>query len=150
MRLNVRLTPKWWYWLAAVVPLGAALAGWKAGLVLACVATGAQIIRFAAEAGGLRSLSVQTPMAFLGLLVLGAWPPLAILHWLQFVGTTIRLLFDYCILARTLALAPWNCREPLSWWLVKRVYLTPPVAGSILEHAMSSATQRPFPLRRAS
>lgn len=150
MRLNIRLTAKWWYWLAAVVPLGAALAGWKPGLALAGVATCAQLVRFAAAAGSLRAFSVQTPAAFLVLLALGAWPPLGFLHWMQFAGTTIRLLFDYCPLARTLALAPWNRREPLSWPLVKRIYFTPPVAGSILGHVQPPSASSPLPLRRAS
>jgi hypothetical protein len=147
--LNVRLTPKWWYWLAAVVPLGAAQAGWKAGVALAFAATCAQLAHYAVRTGGLRAFSVQTPTAFLALLAVGTWTPLGFLHWMQLVGTAIRLLFDYCLLARTLALAPWNRSEPLSWRLVKRMYLTPPVAGSVLDRTPVHAAPLPLPLRRA-
>ncbi|MCG6876122.1 MAG: hypothetical protein LJE97_13640 [Betaproteobacteria bacterium] len=149
--MNIRITLKWWYWLAAVLSLGAWLAGWAAGLPIAFAAVGAQIIHFTARTGNPGAFPVQVPAAFLGLLALGTWPPFAFLHWLMLGGTSIRLLFDYCPLARTLSLAPWNRTEPLSWRLVKRTYLTPPVRGSFLERSQqSSRVTAPLPLRRAS
>lgn len=148
--MTIRLTLKWWYWLAAVAPLAAGLAGWAGGLPLAFAAVAAQIVHFAARTGSVRAFPVQVPAAFLGLLVLGMWPPLALLHWLQLVGTSITLVFDYCLLARTVSLAPWNRSEPLSWRLVKRTYLTPPVAGSVLEYQASSDIPARISLRRAS
>lgn len=148
--MKFRITPKWWYWLAAVLPLGASLAGWKAGLPIACAAVAVQIVHFAGRTGSVRAFPVQVPAAFLGLLVLGMWPPLAFLHWLQLAGTTTRLVFDYCPLARTLALAPWNRSVPLSWNFVKKVFLTPPVSGSILEHPRLPEASATLPLRRAS
>jgi len=148
--MNYRLTLKWWYWLATVVPLGAGLAGWTAGLSLAFAAVGIQIVHFIARTGRLGAFSVQVPIAFLGLLAIGMWPPFALLHWLQLVGVSIRLLFDYCPLARALSLASWNRIEPLSWRLVKRTFLTPPVRGSFIEHTPAPQTPATLPLRRAS
>jgi hypothetical protein len=52
--------------------------------------------------------------------------------------------------ARMLALASWNRSEPLSWQLVKRTFLTPPVHGSILAHKQLPEVPATFPLRRAS
>lgn len=147
--VNVRITPKWWFWLAAVVPLAASLAGWRAALPLAFATVAAQIVHFAVRTGGVRAFTVQVPTAFLGLLALGLWPPFAFLHWLQLVGTTIRLLFDYCPLARIVSLAPWNRSEPISWTLVKRTFLTPPVTGSILAHRPRPEVPAILPLRRA-
>jgi hypothetical protein len=147
--VNIRITLKWWYWLAAVLALAASLAGWAAGLPLAFAAVAAQIVHFAARTGSLRAFTVQVPTAFLGLLALGLWPPFAFLHWLQLIGTTIRLVFDYCPLARTVSLAPWNRSEPLSWTLLKRTFLTPPVNGSILAHRPHPEVPATLPLRRA-
>jgi hypothetical protein len=149
MRPKIRLTLKWWYWLAAELLLSAAVAGWSVGLALTFIAVAAQIVHFAVRTRSMRAFSVQTATAFLVLLALGVWPPLAFLHWLMLAGTAIRLLFDYCLLARTLSLAPWNRTAPLSWTLIKHVYLAPPVDRSILAH-----TRAPVPvtelLRRAA
>jgi len=150
MPVNVRFTLKWWYWFAAVLPLAAWLSGWTTGLPIAFAAVGIQILHFAARTGNPGAFSVQVPTAFLGLLALGAWPPFAFLHWLMLGGTSARLLFDYCPLARTLSLAPWNRTEPLSWRLLKQAYLTPPVAGSFLERSRPSQAPSALPLRRAS
>ena len=38
--------------------------------------------------GSARSFPVQVRLAYLTLLLAGAWEPLAILHWIQLVGTT--------------------------------------------------------------
>jgi hypothetical protein len=62
---------------------------------------------------------------------------------MQLAGTSALLAFDYCPLARTLALMPWNRRVPLSGRLVLRVFLTPPVPGSAL--ALVSAPQQQDP-----
>jgi hypothetical protein len=51
---------------------------------------------------------------------------------MQLAGTWVRLVFDYCPLARIMSLMPWNLREPLSVRLVKRTFLARPVTGSIL------------------
>ncbi len=148
--MNIRITPKWWYWLAALLPLAASLAGWDAGLPIAFAAVAVQIVHFAVRTLSVRAFPVQVPTAFLGLLALGMWPPFAFLHWLLVAGTTIRLAFDYCLLARMLALASWNRSEPLSWPLVKRAFLTPPVNGSILAYRPLQESPVALPLRRAS
>jgi hypothetical protein len=149
LRVNIRPTLKWWYWLAAELLLGAAVAGWSTGFPLAFIAVAAQAIHFAMRTGSVRAFSVQTPTTFCVFLVLGMWPPLVFLNWLMLAGTAARLLFDYCLLARTLSLAPWNRTVPFSWALVKRAYLTPPVDGSILAHIRRPAAATEL-LRRAA
>ena len=70
---------------------------------------------------------------YLGLLVLGQWELFHFIHYLQLVGTAVLVLAGYCPLARTLLLMPWNRRAPFTLSLARRVYLTPPVRGSILQ-----------------
>ena len=121
----------WWYW-AAMVLLLAGKAIWPAA-VLAAVGLGVvQCVHFYVRAERIGALPVQVRTAFLGLLTAGLWPPLALIHWLLLAGTMARVGFDYCLLARTLALMPWNRTQPLTGRLVRRVYLTPPAQGSIL------------------
>jgi hypothetical protein len=148
--VNFRITPKWWYWFAAVLPLAASLAGWATALPLAFAAVAAQIVHFAARTGSARAFPVQVPTVFVVLLALGMWPPFAFLHWLLLIGTTIRLAFDYCLLARIVSLAPWNRSEPLSARMVKRTFLIPPVNGSILAHRPLPEVPATLPLRRAN
>jgi len=121
----------WWYWAA----MGLLLAG-KAVLpaaAFAAVGLGVvQAVHFYAREERAGALPVQVRVAFLGLLLAGLWTPLAPIHWLMLGATLARVAFDYCLLARTLALMPWNRSQPLSLRLVRRAYLTPPAQGSIL------------------
>jgi hypothetical protein len=65
------------------------------------------------------------------LLVIGLWPPLGLIHWIQLVGTTAMVWFGYCFLARCLSLLLFNRTEPLTGALVARTFFMPPVVGAI-------------------
>jgi nitrate reductase NapE component len=130
--LHIGRSLKWWYWLAAALALSAALAGWPAGLPLVFTLVGAQAAHFLLRERRPSAFFVQVPVAFLALLAIGLWGPLGFIHWMQLAGTWVRLVFDYCPLARIMSLMPWNLREPLSVRLVKRTFLARPVTGSIL------------------
>jgi hypothetical protein len=121
----------WRYWLLTEVALGASLAGWKAGLTVAIALTTVQGIHLGLRARSMVALPVQVRAAFLGLLLLGSWPPLHALHWMQLAGTAVVLVFDYCVLARLLSLLPWNRRVPLTRARLRATFLSPPVRGSI-------------------
>jgi membrane protein implicated in regulation of membrane protease activity len=58
--------------------------------------------------------------------------PLGFFDWILLAGTAASVLVDYCLMARMLSLLPWNRRAPLTWHLVVRTFLRPPVRGSIL------------------
>jgi len=58
------------------------------------------------------------------MLILGLWGPLHWIHWVQLAGTTARVLVGYCLLARTLSLAPWNRRQTVSFALIRRTFLS--------------------------
>ena len=122
----------WWYWLLAATGLGLGVAGWNPGYGIAIGGTVIHGLHYLGRGYGPDSLPVQVRVAYLGFLVLGLWPPLAPLHWMQMAGTLVLLLLDYCPLARLLALMPWNRRVPLSVALIGKVFLTPPVRGSVL------------------
>lgn len=120
----------WWYWFATVLFLVAALPlGREIMLYAAIVLSIVQSIHFARRTGGPSAFPAQVRLAYLGLLVLGLAPYMAIIHWLLLIGTTSLLLVGYCPLARILALMPWNRSVPLTARLVARVIFTPPLAG---------------------
>ena len=103
----------------------------EAGLTVAIALTILQGIHLGLRARSLVALPVQVRAVYLGVLLLGSWPPLRALHWLQFAGTAVLLVFDYCVLARVLSLLPWNRRGPLTRARLRATFLSPPVRGSI-------------------
>ena len=121
----------WWYWLLTEVALGASLAGGKAGLTVAIALTTLAGIHLGLRARSMVALPVQVRAVYLGVLLLGSWPPLRALHWLQLAGTAVVLVFDYCVLARLLSLLPWNRRMPLTRARLRATFLSPPVRGSV-------------------
>jgi hypothetical protein len=123
----------WWSWLVTVPMLAWGVAGHDAGIAGASALTVAQCVRFALREDGVRSFPFQVRAAYLGLLLLGRWPPLAFLHWIQLTGTTAMVMVGYCPLARVLSLLPWNRRGPLTLRLVRAALLSPPVRGTIVE-----------------
>jgi hypothetical protein len=123
----------WWLWLFTGLALGASLAGWAPGLPAAIVLTALQVVHQGVRARNLSALPVQVRAAYLSLLLLGIWPPLRVLHPLQLAGTVALVVFDYCPLARLLALMPWNRRRPFTFALVRSTFLSAPVRGSILD-----------------
>lgn len=119
----------WWYWLFALNALTAGLFGWPWGLLLAIVLTVVQIGHVLRVTGDPTSLALQIRAVYLVLLIAGLWGPLKWIHWTQLIGTAARVMGGYCFLARTLSLAPWNRRLPLSWALVRRAYASPTAGG---------------------
>ena len=129
--IDVRLKRAYWHF--TTLALAAYFGGWGAGLDVAIAVTAGQAIHFGAEQRSLCSLEVQVRAAYLGLLLIGLVPSLGFIHVAQFVGLIARMIFEYCPLARMLALAPWNRTVPLSWSLVRWLVFSPPAPGSILD-----------------
>ena len=122
----------WWLWLLAAVALAGDVRGWKLGLPAAIVLVTLQGVYVACRSRNLLGLAMQVRFVFLLVLILGSWPTLAFLHWLQLAGTTVRIVFDYCLLGRTLSLLPWNRREPLTLDRVRRTFLARPTSDGTL------------------
>lgn len=121
----------WWFWLATDIALANYLfvdrEFFKVAIALSLIQ-----IPFFASLHGWKSFPAQVRIAYLCLLFAGLWQPLAIIHWIQLVGTTAMVLFGYCFLARCLSLLPWNRSRPITPDLVKETFLSLPVQGSIL------------------
>lgn len=123
----------WWYWLGTVGLLAATLSGWAEGIYYTMALTAWQYLHFARRDRSQVSFATQVRLVYLGLLVLGQWQPFHFIYYIQLVATTVLVLSGYCLLARTLSLMPWNRCVPFTLSLARRVYLTPPVRGSILQ-----------------
>lgn len=123
----------WLYWLATLVPLALSLSFYPPAIYGAMLIVAVQAAHYSIRQGSFTTLRVQVRVGYLVLLLLGTWPPLFWLHWLQLVGTSAFLLFGYCPLARILSLAPWNRAWPLAASLVWRTFFSAPVAGNILK-----------------
>lgn len=121
------------YWQITALLLAAHFAGWPWGMPVVIALNVGQSLHFLAWRRSLRPLDVQVRLAYLGLLLLGHVPGLWFLHLVQFVGVNAMLVADYCLLARLLALLPWNREVPLNPYLVRWVLLSPPAPGAIHE-----------------
>jgi hypothetical protein len=114
----------WWYWFLTMGLLGAGLLGWPAGIFLAMMLCSVQIVHVIWLTRDLTTFPTQVRIAYLAMLIAGLWGPLQWIHWMQLAGTTARVLIGYCLLARTLSLAPWNRWQPLSFPLVRQTFLS--------------------------
>lgn len=123
----------WWCWLASGVLFAAWLAGAGGAFWLLAALSGFQVAWFWRLDGGPGAFRVQVRIAYAGLVLLTAWPPLRLLGWVPTVGTWAQVIFGYCALARLLSLMPWNRSEPFTWRLAWRTFAAPPAATSILE-----------------
>jgi hypothetical protein len=129
----------WWYWLMTVGVLAADLLGWSLGLYLAMALCVVQIVHVIRLTGEMTAFPVQVRVAYLALLFAGLWPPLWWVHWVQLVGTSVRVTVGYCFLARVLSLLSWNRRQPLSRDLLARTFLSGqtavPSCGTVFQQA---------------
>lgn len=119
----------WWYWLATVALLGIGLLGWSPGIWLAMTLCLIQIVHVLRLVRDVSTFPLQVRVAYVMLLAAGLWAPLQWIHLIQLVGTTARVLVGYCLLARTLSLAPWNRRQPLTWSMLRRTFFSPQTAA---------------------
>ena len=123
----------WWYWAATATLLVAGLAGQFEAFYLAVLLSAVQVIHFRFREGTFKAFPVQVRLVYTAILLLAFWQPMNWLFWLAAVGTTVQVLFGYCLLARTLSLMPWNISQTLSWHLVWRTFASRPVKGNILQ-----------------
>lgn len=85
------------------------------------------------ERFNLIAFPVQVRLAYGVWVAIGTYVPyMTWLMWITTIGLAANLFVGYCPLARTLSLLPINRNEPLSFDLVKRVFLSPPVQGRFI------------------
>lgn len=113
-----------WYWFMTVGLLSIGLLGWTTGVYLAMLLCGVQIAHVIWLTRDVTSFPVQVRLDYVGLLCAGLWGPLQWIHWVQLVGTTARVVVEFCCLARVLSLASWNSRQSLSFDFIERTFLS--------------------------
>lgn len=123
----------WWYWFMTACLLTTGLAGHPIGFQLAIGLSAFQLGHFIFREGSITAFTVQVRFWFLMLVLAAYAEPLQIIYWLPAAGTWARSMFGYCLMARTLALLPWNRRVPFSLDYVLKTFLSRPVRGSILQ-----------------
>jgi hypothetical protein len=127
----------WWYWLVTDCLLIGGLVGWSWGIYPVIALTMLQAVHYFSRDRRIAAFPVQVRLGYLLLLMLGTYPPLGFIHWIQLAGTTAVVTVGYCPLARIMVLMPWNRSRPLSFALVWNTIVSPPVTGSVLT-ALSS------------
>ncbi|RRQ23055.1 hypothetical protein [Thiohalobacter thiocyanaticus] len=126
-------TLDWWYWLATDVLLINGLAGGPGGFVPVIALTVVQLVHYLLRERAPGAFPVQVRTGYLLLLLVGQWPSLAFIYWIQLAGTTAMVTVGYCPLARMLSLLPWNRTRPFSLALLRRTFLMPPTRSSVLQ-----------------
>ena len=92
----------WWYWLVTDCLLIGSLAGWFWGIYPVIALTVIQTVHYFIRDRYITAFPVQVRLGYLLLLVLGMYPPLGFIHWVQFAGTTAVVTVGYCPLALSL------------------------------------------------
>jgi len=123
----------WWYWLVTACLLTAGIAGFRSGFPLAIGLTVFKLMHFIIREKNITAFPVQVRFWYLILLLVALPQPMQPVYWAPLAGTWIQLIFGYCTMARCVSLLPWNRHEKFSASLLKKVFLSRPVRGSILQ-----------------
>lgn len=128
----------WRYWLVTASLLTAGVAGFKIGFLFAIGVTLFQLMHFIIRENNITAFPVQVRFWYLMLLMVSLPEPMQPLYWAPMVGTWLQLIFGYCTMARCVSLFPWNRNEKFSVGLLKRVFLSRPVRGNILQSTQAA------------
>ena len=107
------------------------IAGPEPIVAAAVICGGLAIIDLVRRRGDIEALGVQIRLFYTLLLVLGLLPGMGWVHWMQLVGTSIRVLIGYCMLERELRLTPWNLIEHLTWRSAWQIATARPTGGLV-------------------
>lgn len=123
----------WWLWTVTALLLLVGLAGYPAAFIAATLLSAIQTAYYFRKMQSWSHYAVQVRLAYTLLMQVSFPPFMQWLYWLPAVGTLALITVGYCLLSRTLSVMPWNRTEPLSFDFLRRAFLTPPVAGRLLE-----------------
>jgi hypothetical protein len=125
---------RWTYWTVICALLIAGLAGFERALYFAAAVSVVQLVHYFLREGSVKSFPVQVRLVYAAVMLIDiAWQPMHWHLWMMALFTLVLVLFDWCFLSRLMALMPWNRKEPMSWRLVQRTFLSGPVKGSVLD-----------------
>jgi hypothetical protein len=122
----------WWYWVASTSCLWLAVTGHHEVYYLALLIGVVQLLHFAIAERSVTSFPVQIRLGYLSFLLLAMPEGFEWTLWVPAVGTLLRVLFGYCIMARMLMMLPVNRKIKLTLQFVLDAFFTPPVRGNIL------------------
>lgn len=134
--MNLMLLPKelsWWLWTIITALLFSGLAGRSEAFVGVIILSAIQTAYYYWKLQSWSHSAIQVRLAYALLMLVCFVPFMRWLYWLPAVGTLALVTVGYCFLARTLSVMPWNRAEPLNFDLLRRAFLTLPVAGRIHE-----------------
>jgi hypothetical protein len=123
----------WKFWFYTTILLFTGIYFIPLLLWWAVLLSGFQVVFYWQERHSPEDLAVQVRICYLALMVAGFVPGYGWIHTVQLVGTTVMVTFGYCIIARVLALMPWNRQAPLDVATLNRILLSPPSQGNIME-----------------
>lgn len=128
----------WTYWAITDLLLIAGVTIEPHALQWAIVFNIIQVIHFFWLTPKISNFAVQVRLAYLLLLVLAMYPPLYFIFYLQIIGTTAMVLFNYCFLARFMSLMPWNNTQAYSMQSFINTFFSKPVKGSVQQSKQPS------------
>ena len=134
--MKLMLLPKelsWWLWTIVAALLFSGLAGYREAFLEVMLLSAIQTAYYYRKLRSWSHYAIQVRLAYALLMLVCFVPFMRWLYWLPAVGTLALVTVGYCLLARTLSLMPWNRTEPLNIDLLRRAFLTLPVAGRIHE-----------------
>jgi len=122
----------WWYWLASTISLWFAVTSTPEAHDLAIAIGGLQLLHLALREQSLHTFPVQIRLGYLSVLLMALPDGFQWVLWVPAIGTLIRVLIGYCLMARILMLLPFNREKPLTLRFIKEAFFTPPMRGNIL------------------
>ncbi|MGA8006538.1 MAG: hypothetical protein WCA17_10585 [Burkholderiales bacterium] len=110
--MQFKIAPKdlrWWTWLATLLLIASALAGWKAGYFLTISLSLVHALFYIEETKSVTDFETQIRIAYAALTLFGLIPGVRVVMFLAlFAGTFIATFFDPTLFARALKRMPWN------------------------------------------
>jgi hypothetical protein len=133
---------RWSYWAVICALLIAGLTGPSEVLYLAAALSVLQLLHYWWRERSFSAFPVQVRLVYAAVLIIDMlWEPMRWHLWMMAFFTLVLVLFDWCLLSRIVVLMPWNRREPLSWGLLRRTFISGPVRGSVLDRASMPIVQ---------
>jgi hypothetical protein len=100
---------RWWFWIATLVFIVAALSGWTPGYYIVMAISAFQIVYFLAQEKSLSAWPVQVRIFYFAWSLLGLWPAGRVIFYaLLLLGTIMGTFFGRCSISMILKMMPWN------------------------------------------
>jgi hypothetical protein len=105
---------RWWFWIAEIVFIVAALAGWTPGYLITMAIAAFQVVFFLLQEMSLAAWPVQVRIVWFAWSLFGLWPAVrVVMYVLLLLGTIMGTFLGRCSITMMLKLMPWNQRRPV-------------------------------------